>query len=780
MTSKRAWLVGISFLLALWPVAPTRACYGEKFDGVHFHSGTMDFGTVPRRGCLVGEADDRPITSEYNGGWDDDNICALTSGRAEELERKREARRAKMTRSVRALEQAGRWRQAREECEAFAARDGWTGNLRDHVEVLRQVEARRGALSSAFVRALQDYLEAIPLDKSRLDVGAKPALQRVYADGAAGFLRGHALYQLGSLAYDQFQWATARTLYRQMLREFPKSVKREACLIMIARCALLPGTPNAAQVAEGRDALRELEKAFPRTRFRKAVLGLKGKVALVTHRYNDALRFYFAVGDLESVEIVRRNLSASEQSRVGERLLAEYLRRLERTTGYHAYQLTVHAIRRTRDALTLSDALRFSRRLRRELDIVPPYLYYRLYHCDNKPRDFANMAQLAAALIEQYPVERLSPAVRVKLAEVYYQRRQYTKALRWARLAGQSGTSDRALYVQGASLHKLRRYRAAITAYETLLRRCPDSLLRHGTREELAIAYEAAGDFAKALDQYFALDYQGDIAFFLDAKMTPGQIEQYLQTRPDGPVYSAVAEYSSQWSHMKITKPLLRRRYVLVYTLGIRYMREGKWAQAADWMRKVPRTAYRAFSEGRKRWENEPSPDPLTAIRDLSRLERAVAVARTDNARADALFQYASYYYQHGLLLLYNPILWQQSRMMNFDFYWNKGHATSQDAADLRAHLYAHEAYAHTMRLCLEVARRYPQSPAAPKALYRAACAADRLAGLNETWREVDKRHSLEAKASRLMKRLVQRYPNHPLVHSAKKYAAVFGQSGSP
>jgi hypothetical protein len=759
--------------MMVWSTGVCRAHISDQFNSVHFHSGQPDFGTLPRRGCVRGEQDDRPLSTSVGMGGIREPGSELSFERDEELERKRKLRYEKRVQDAQAQEKAGHWGRAGEIYEQIARLSRWTGSLRDRVEVCRQAARLRKPLSPEFVRLLNLYLDTIPVTEDRLEGGAKASLERIYANPAAQFLRGHALYQLASLARDQGAMPEAGRLYQQTLREFPRTVKREACLIMWARCALLPDSPDATQLREGENALAQLERAFPHTRFRRASLGMRGRIAFMRGHYTEALRCYFAVGDLESVEIVRKQLPANAQGEARERLLAGYLRRLN-TQRYASYERAIYDIWRTRSSLSLVEAMQFSKRIRRELDLIPPYLYYRLYHCDNKARDFATMAELADTVVAQYGVARLSSSVRVKLAEVYYQRRQYAKALRWAEWAQQPVAFDRALFVQGATLHKLHRYREALTAFETLMRRYGKSSLRHAAREELAILYEAVGDLGSALDQYFALDYQADIAFFLDAKMTPKQIEAYLRSRPDGPLKHDLEEW--RWAEFKVKPALYRRHTLLAYTLGLRYMRQERWREAADWLRRVPRAAYLAFSVGRVKWENRSSPDPLTTIRDLSRLQRAAAAARTDDARAAALFRYASYYYTHGTLLLYNPALWQHERMENFDFWWNPGHATPQDDADARAFMYAHEVYARTLKLCKEIVRRYPKSPSAPQALYRGACAAHYLANFNDWWRKESKHHDHDAESVAMLKRLAQRYPKHPLAHEAVKYGAVFAQ----
>ena len=96
----------------------------------------------------------------------------------------------------------------------------------------------------------------------------------------------------------------------------------------------------------------------------------------------------------------------------------------------------------------------------------------------------------------------------------------------------------------------------------------------------------------------------------------------------------------------------------------------------------------------------------------------------------------------------------------------------------MQRYMYQHEVYAHTRRICLDIAREYPKTKTAPKALYRAACAAERLWNLNAWWGEKHAAFDHSKESSKLMTLLARRYPNDPLAKPARKYAGVFEGSG--
>ncbi len=767
-------LVLVGLLLA---AVLARACMTGEFNSVHFHSGAPDFGIPPARAELRwrGDYDDRPLSDNDRviNGYDRRWVELTYEGFEKQAVAQRDARLLLLM-AARHAEKRGQWGKALRLYAQVGRKYGWDGNSRDRAEVLGRVAAMKLPLPPAFASALRLYLDGMGHDDAERRTEALAAFEQVYRDRAAGFLREHALYQQASLAKEYFDYPRAIALYRRFLREFPRSPKREAALIMMARCAILPATPAGRDLPAGKQALAQLLKEFPHTRFRGVLRGLRARSAFLEGRWTQALQDYFAVGDLESVEIVRKAMLPNAQGDVRVRLLEGYLRRLARAKNFFTYERAVMDIERTLKAFSPADARAFKRHLFRRDDLIAPYLYYRLYHSNSKPADLARLAKLADAITARRSSALLPPLVRVRLAEVYYRRGQYDLALHWAERAVYPRPWDRALYVRGATLHKLKRYRAAIADFAALLRRFPKSPLRRGAREELALLYEATGDYGSALEQYFALDYRMDIAYLLDIRMTPRQIEDFLRSRAG---QSRRILTTEDWHTDPPRTYRCTQRDLLLYSLGIRYLRDEKWRQAAYWLRLVPYKTYVAFSAGRKYREynaDTPSPEPLTAVRDLSRLERDVAAAKSDNARAAALYRYATYYSTHGTLLLYNPALWNFQRAYGFNFWWNPDPLSREDKALVRDYMYRHEVYARSRQICLEIARRYPHSPTVPRALYRAGAASRRLAEFNLWWDEENKRHSFWKESIRLMKQVADRYPRHPLAKHARKYARVF------
>ena len=115
-------------------------------------------------------------------------------------------------------------------------------------------------------------------------------------------------------------------------------------------------------------------------------------------------------------------------------------------------------------------------------------------------------------------------------------------------------------------------------------------------------------------------------------------------------------------------------------------------------------------------------------------------------------------------------------RSINFSMGWNSSIASVDDNAAVRAHHYQHECLYRARAQCLEIARRYPHSQTAAKALYRAACASEQLASFDDWWRKEGARLHLQDDAIRLMTRVYQQYPHDPLAGSARKFAQVYAE----
>ncbi|RYG62544.1 hypothetical protein EON77_22095 [bacterium] len=155
-------------------------------------------------------------------------------------------------------------------------------------------------------------------------------------------------------------------------------------------------------------------------------------------------------------------------------------------------------------------------------------------------------------------------------------------------------------------------------------------------------------------------------------------------------------------------------------------------------------------------------------------MKRTIEGARGE-AKPEAMYALASYYYTRRNLLLYNASLWKGDRVTALGMYWSD---TTNDATDRKtriAHAYEHECLARARATCLAIAKQFPDSPWAAKALYRAATAERRLADFNPMWRDLSRyQTNFWRAAAGHLEELATRFPNDPLATNARKYAKVF------
>ena len=764
--------------LAQTAATPASACMSYELNSVHFNADKPDFGRPPRRGAITShyEHGSRPVAEEISGFYDH---FELDRERDKHKADKRAVEVARGMTAAEALSVVGQWRQARAIYEGLDRRFGPSGNLRDLSDTMNEAERAAGlaGLSPTLSRALATYLKGMAAYEDGKHAESRVLFDALCKDtppaSEADFLRARALYQKASLAYEWLDFPRAVDLYQQLLREYPHCARREAALIMIARSGILPATDEGRRLEDGRTALAALRKDYPTSRFLPAAAGLQARIDTLNERYAPALRSYLALGDLDSVEEVCRSLSGPALHRGRAELLAACMRRLITAPTFKAYENAIAGIDRTKRNLAREEITLFHKRVLNDPATAAGYLYYRLNHTPGHAADTKRLAALAETLTARYRVAKLPALLQVEIAEIHYHQGQYGRAAEWAsRCLRQYRDYDRALYVRGAARHKLKLLPQAAADFATLLRDCPKSGLRAGAHEEAALVAENADDWGTALAHYFALEYRLDVAYLLDVRMTPAQIEAYLKS-PDA---AQQCSLPVGWRGEENAKPIVCRRSELAaFALGIRYLRNEKWDTAAQWLKRVPAGLSRRLGRGRADWDGgHPSPDPLTAVRELRALDLAARRARGVKARGDALFRYGSYYYTHGTLLLYNPALWQGQREVGFGMWWNDRALSKQDAELVRAYMYEHESYARSEKICLSAFERYPSSPTAPQALYRAACAARKLASFNAWWREENHHNNQWIKSIRMMKQFVRRYPRHPLANEARKYARVF------
>ncbi len=300
-------------------------------------------------------------------------------------------------------------------------------------------------------------------------------------------------------------------------------------------------------------------------------------------------------------------------------------------------------------------------------------------------------------------------------------------------LAGNERAS--ALWVRGAAEYRLREFDASRRTFKTLLAEFPEGDLTEGARRYVAMAAEESGDLDGALEQYLALEYTTDAAYFVDVLMTTEQLASFAERHAD-----------------------THARDVLFYSLGVRLMRARRFTEARAAYARVS-TSQESASDPYSYYENEcektyPPPHctdvknprwqewegvrPAWVLRDLKtmdeveRLEERFGRAAGDEAKAEALYQLGSYLYESSELAFYNPAAWRGERF--YAFYYDQQFRAPGEAALMRRYMDEHEPLARAVRVYQRVVDEYPQTRAARDALYTTAVIHQRLGGFPLYW----------------------------------------------
>lgn len=357
--------------------------------------------------------------------------------------------------------------------------------------------------------------------------------------------------------------------------------------------------------------------------------------------------------------------------------------------------------------------------------------------------ELARVARFATAMMRRYPQARLSGSFVLRVAQAQLELQNYAEALALARKAlamGVSGEAQaQALWVKGSAEHQAKDFAAASVTFMKLIAAFPQANLTEGARRLLAMTAEDRGDYETAFEQYLALNYAYDVAFYADVLLTTERLARFVAT------------------HQR-----LAQANELTYALGLRYMRDNRWSEARETLQQVqtkatiqpvqvdasapppPRRSHKEPDWEDYDWREVPfikTPwvmQDLQTIDALERLEKAVATAGGDEAKAEAMYQLASYQFDADALLFYNPMAWRGQR------YWL---LSGSDASDFMRlpnepqlilnYSQQHDTLARAIPLYLEIVRRFPHTKAAPDALYSAAVAHQHLSNLNPYWRDI-------------------------------------------
>ena len=614
---------------------------------------------------------------------------------------------------------------------------------------------------------LKTYLQARALITDDKADEANDVLNRVGSDPN---LNDNVAYLKGVVLYIQEEFEKAADAFNNVARKYPGSEKREAALFMAALAtmksssAYSPTSGDEAHLHEERhNAVHpvEIDEAW-----HQAMAGFKR----VTAEYPRGRYYNDARGWIAYLWLRKEDRAAA---------LVEYYRLLADSRDKNAQLEAAVSLEMVRHHATADQMSRVEREIADEPQVALTYAYHNIFNYSIDPgpatapydpnasesandeqdrvwqenRASAKRATLerilsfSLRLVEHYPNLSLGGNFALRAAQASQELDKNADALQFANRALQSGVSGderaQALWSSGLAEHRLKQFGAAKRTFATLLKEYPKSEMVEGARRILAMISEDEGNINGALEQYIALDYGLDVAYFIDVLMTPEQLAGFIQQHSGSPEANE-----------------------FTYALGLRYLRANRWDDARATFSRVKAVGSPDFNMyGSRRCYGYITDDECSAAKtpeydsednviltyrllmgdvqtanDLEALEKAVNQATGDEAKAEALYQLASYQYEASSLLFYNPIAWGG----NGGRYWslsqfagNGGYRAPNESQLLFAYMQEHDTFARALKIYLEVVNKYPQTRAARDALYTAAVCHERLSGYNQYWRDL-------------------------------------------
>jgi TolA-binding protein len=591
-------------------------------------------------------------------------------------------------------------------------------------------------------------------------------------------LKDNIAYLKAAQLYRQDKLEAAAQAFSAIGRQYPRSEKREASLFM-ASVASMKASKSFTPTSGDESHLHEdePEKIHPVVidkPWHDALAGFKRLIAEYPRgRYVNAARGWVAY------LMLRKNDRASA--------LVEYYELLANKDDENARLEAAFSLTKVRHHATDADMSRVEKDLARKPEIALTYAYHNIFNYAVDPgpayppyreikdhngnydyeasrlryeglekdweksrslterRELERTLAFSRRLMESYPRLSIGGNFALRAAQASLELDHNETAVQFARRALQSRINDdaraQALLTSGLAEHRLHHFTAARQSLNTLLRDYPNSPLSVIARRTLAMIAEDEGDLDSALQQYIALEYHVDVAYFIDILMTVEQLENFLLQHPDSP-----------------------KKNEFTYALGIRYLRANRWNDARSTFFRVQTIASENSSvyssddclgvpaincfdpkePDRHAWGKHMIITPQMIMRDvqtanvLEAMERAVTQAQGDEASAEAMYQLASYQFEASSLLFYNPVAWRGGRYFNLSEFASAGnYRTTNEPHILFAYMQEHDTLARALKIYLEVVKTFPRTRAARDALYTAAVCHERLANYNGYWRGV-------------------------------------------
>lgn len=637
----------------------------------------------------------------------------------------------------------------------------------DALTALNQGSPRSHVQAYLIARTLHDE------DKPREEVeqALGPAAGDVNLKDNVAYLKAAGLYRDDDLL-------EASRAFDALARKYPHSEKREAALFMAALSTMkisntyTPTSGDEDHLHEGAEEGEERHEVTIDDAWRDAVAGFKRAMA----EYPRGRHFNNARGWIAYLMLRNHDRAAA---------LVEYYRMLSDQNDKFAQIEAVNSLEMIRHHATDEELSRVEEQLADEPQAALTYAYHNIYNYSIDPGEVSypdfesvndaegnydaeassrsyqaetrewnksravvgrktveRVLAFSQRLLARYPKLAIGGAFALRVAEANVELGNNDDAVRFAQRALQSGLQNderaQALWTIGVGEHRLQHFTSARKNLETLIRDYPKSDLITGARRLLAMVAEDAGDIDGALEQYLALKYTVDVAYFVDVLMTIEQLAQFIEHHPNLP-----------------------EKNELTYSLGLRYLRANLWNDARATFARVhavadPEAGF--FSSGCNggtndckdpkdpKWDVDRNPIvtnellmlEIQTANDLERLEQAVTRAADSEATAEALYQLASHQYEASSLLFYNPVLWTGNRYWHLSYFALEGrYRAPNEPQHLFAYMQEHETLSRALKIYLEIVDRYPKTRAARDAFYTAAVCHDRLSGYNPYWRDI-------------------------------------------
>lgn len=608
-------------------------------------------------------------------------------------------------------------------------------------DIIDALEERRHGASTGAVLAYTKARLAV-LENGPSLIPADEVIART------GPLQDNWVYLSAALLYKSGNKAEALIAFEEHDRRFPRSEKNEAVIYMIGKLLMEQGdacTDDACNIPRWESAIQQFKRLlrYPDGRY---ALDARGWIA---HLYNHQKKTAESLAEYY-------------------RLLGNTRDRQWRLDAKKSLQILGHEY----DDATLDQVEAL---ISNEPDAALAYAYHRIYNhaidlsyteynewcCwgDNKwsqineekervktdlgkgRHELERVAKFAAEMVRRYGGSRVSGDFLLRVAQAHLELQNFREALSFAdRALNKNVTGDshaQALWVKGSSEHQQKAFSAAKATFTRLLANFPDHKLTEGARRLLAMTAEDQGDLEGALDIYFDLGYAQDIAYFVDVLLPTDRLAQYVSDRTSNSNYP-----------------------ILLYSLGVRYLREGRWHEARDSLSRVSTSAghddYLDSTRGttwyypkepgygepevtfvKKSWVMQ----DLRTIDLIEYYEKRLKEAEGDEAKAEAMYQLASAYFEMDDLAFYNTAMWDGGRIGSLGgLQFSSLERLPNETRTIFEHLQIHDPWAKAIPLYEEIVAKYPESKVARDALYTIAVAHEKLEGRNGVWNEIYKR----------------------------------------